>query len=402
VLMPDVLALMESRSPLRGEAAFNDDFRQRLAALHAWRDGGAHGARQMTADTGKLAAIEQLARGWRQRLHLRDRASGVPGPHSIGNLLLHAFPDRVARMDTEHPLRYQLASGRGARLHENSALRGEPWLLAIDLRFDARDSLILAAAPMDPECLRRDYPQAFVERRVSRWNASRQAAEAHIEICYHAIVHERRKVPLRDADASAALLDAIRQCGLDTLAWSEATTQWRMRVLCLRAWCPELNLPDLSNNALLATLETWLLPFVTGKHRLGAISATDVSNALHALLDHPQRRAVDIEAPASLRVPSGREHAIAYQVDTAPVLAVKLQELFGLVDTPCIAHGKVPLTLHLLSPARRPIQVTQDLKSFWERTYPEVKKELKGRYPKHPWPDDPWTATPTARAKPRR
>lgn len=398
VLMPDLLALLESRSSLRN----NDDVRQQLAALHAWRDGGAHAARLVGAESGKLAAIEQLARGWRHRLRVKIRASGVPGPHSVGNLLLHAFPDRIAHVDAGNPLRYQLAGGRGARLHESSTLRGEPWLVAIDLSFDERDSLILAAAPIDPVMLHRDYQSHFFERRTQQWSDARQTAEAFVERCFDAIVLERRKVALRETDTEAALLDAIRQRGLDALAWSDATRQWRTRVICLRRWCPALGLPDLSDAALLATLDTWLAPYMVGKTRLGAMGSTDLDAALRALLDHQQHRAVDAQAPCRLRVPSGHEQRIDYQVDAAPILAVKLQELFGLADTPRIAGGSVALTLHLLSPARRPIQVTQDLGSFWKNTYPEVKKELKGRYPKHPWPDDPWTAAPTAHVKRRR
>ena len=172
-------------------------------------------------------------------------------------------------------------------------------------------------------------------------------------------------------------------------------------MLALRQWCPELGLPDLSDHALLASLETWLAPYLDGKSRLDALRTDELSQALAGMLDYEQRRALDAQAPVSIRVPSGNERRIEYADGQPPVLAVKLQELFGLADTPRIAQGRVPLTLHLLSPAQRPIQVTQDLKGFWERTYPEVRKELKGRYPRHPWPDDPWSAAPTARAKPR-
>jgi ATP-dependent helicase HrpB len=194
----------------------------------------------------------------------------------------------------------------------------------------------------------------------------------------------------------------VHEVGLATLPWSEHATGLRARVACLREWCPELDLPDLGDDALLATLENWLAPYLAGKTRLDSLTAQQLSEALAAKLDYRQRSAVDELAPEALRVPSGNERRIQYEPGKPPVLAVKLQELFGLADTPRIAKGRVPVTLHLLSPAQRPLQVTQDLRGFWERTYPEVKKELKGRYPRHPWPDDPWTATPTARAKPRR
>jgi ATP-dependent helicase HrpB len=209
-------------------------------------------------------------------------------------------------------------------------------------------------------------------------------------------------VPPRAEDAVPALIAAVRELGLDALPWSDHARELRTRVEALREWEPELGLPDFSDAALLATLDEWLAPYLDGKRKLDALSAAKLSEALFSRLDYAMRGALDAHAPATIRVPSGMERRIAYAAGEPPVLAVKLQELFGLADTPRIAGGRVPLTLHLLSPAGRPIQVTRDLKSFWERTYPEVKKELKGRYPKHPWPDDPWTAQPTHRAKPRK
>jgi ATP-dependent helicase HrpB len=399
-LVADLLALMDARSPLRGSDAYNDDFRARVTALHAWRDRRGPSLRG-DVDGGALAAIEQSSKGWRRRLDVRTVASGVPDSHAVGELLLHAFPDRVARRDDGNPLRYTLANGRGARLHENTALLGEPWLVALDLRFEARDSLILAAAPLDPRVLERDYPAQFSRQRTLRWNDERAAAEAFDERRFGAIVLERRSVPVKPADALPALLAAVRARGLDALPWSEHARRLRARMQALRAWMPELGLPDVSDAALLASLEDWLAPHLDGRHRLDALGAEDLSQALASRLDYEQRRTLDAQAPESLVVPSGQSRRLEYAEGEPPVLAVKLQELFGLADTPRIGGGRIPVTLHLLSPAGRPIQVTQDLKGFWERTYPEVKKELKGRYPRHPWPDDPWTATPTHRAKPR-
>lgn len=169
---------------------------------------------------------------------------------------------------------------------------------------------------------------------------------------------------------------------------------------------PELGLPDVSDAALLATLDEWLAPAFAGKTRLDALSEQELGDALRSRLDWSLRQKLDQYAPTRLSVPSGMERGVEYLLDdhdrpAPPVLAVKLQELFGLADTPRIADGRVPVLLHLLSPGGKPLQVTQDLRGFWERTYPEVKKEMKGRYPRHPWPDDPWTATATHRAKPR-
>jgi len=198
-----------------------------------------------------------------------------------------------------------------------------------------------------------------------------------------------------------ALLAAVRAKGIDVLPWSEQARRLRARMQALREWMPEQGLPDVSDARLLATLDEWLAPYLNGKRRLDALNAEELSQALSGLFDYEQRRLLDAQAPDSLTVPSGQNRRLEYPPDEPPVLAVKLQELFGLADTPRVGGGRIPVTLHLLSPAGRPIQVTQDLKGFWERTYPEVKRELKGRYPRHPWPDDPWTATPTHRAKPR-
>ncbi|MGH8159476.1 MAG: ATP-dependent helicase HrpB [Rhodanobacter sp.] len=409
-LIADLLALMEARSPMRGMHARSDDFRVRVAVLHAWRDRRGTAAPQRgtqrtgtsgDADRGALAAIEQASKGWRRRLDVRIAASGTPDSHAVGDLLLHAFPDRIARRDDNNPLRYTLANGRGARLHENTALLGEPWLVALDLRFEARDSLILAAAPLDPRVLERDFPLQFTRERTLRWNDERAAAEAFDERRFGAIVLERHSVPVRAGDALPAMLAAVRTKGLAVLPWSAHAQRLRARMQALRAWMPELGLPDVSDAALLAALDGWLAPYLDGKHRLDALAAEELSQALLALFDYEQRRLLDAQAPESLTVPSGQQRRLEYAEGEPPVLAVKLQELFGLADTPRVGAGRIPVTLHLLSPAGRPIQVTQDLKGFWERTYPEVRKELKGRYPRHPWPDDPWTATPTHRAKPR-
>ena len=394
-LVADLLALLESRSPLRG--AFNDDLRAQLAALHVWRDGN---VRVPGVDAGALSLIDQTARAWRRRLDVRSAPSGVPDALSVGHLLLHAFPDRAAKQDERDPRRYLLANGRGARLHEESALFGEPWLVIAEARFDARDSLILNAAPFDPALLARDFPQRFARERVSRWNGEKEMAEAFEEERFDAIVLSQRAVPVSPEDALPALLSYIRSRGLQSLPWSESAQGLRARIAWLRATMPETNLPDVSDAALLDSLERWLAPALHGKRKLDGLSSAELSEAFASLLGWPRRKWLDEHAPDAIIVPSGMTRRIEY-TDDGPVLAVKLQELFGLSDTPRLADGRVPITLHLLSPAGRPIQVTQDLRSFWERTYPEVKKELKGRYPKHPWPDDPWSATPTHRAKPR-
>ena len=400
-LAADLAALVEARDPLRSRS---DALAERWRALAAFRSG------RVPADASRsaLAAIDAAARQWRRRL----RCEAAPPPdieaHELGDLLAHAFPDRIAARHPSDPLRYQLANGRSARLFEDSALRGEPWLVASELRHEARgDALLLRAAPVDEARLRADFPERFLEREAAVWDAGKRALVARRESRFDRIVLDSRPAGRVDpAQAAQALTDAVRELGLAVLPWSEGLRQWQAREVSLRQWLPELGLPDLSDAALLATVDDWLKPAFAGKTRLDALSEAELGEALKSPLAWELRQQVQRLAPARITVPSGMERRIDYALDhegapQPPVLAVKLQELFGLADTPAIADGRVPLTLHLLSPGGKPLQVTGDLRSFWDRTYPEVRKEMKGRYPRHPWPDDPWSATATHRAKPR-
>src|SRR5690606_21973588 len=265
-----------------------------------------------------------------------------------------------------------------------------------------RQALVLQAAPVDEAHLRRAFAGHFTQRDQARWDDDRGALVSERVHAFDAIVLESRPGGRIDpAKAAAALVEAARVRGLQALPWTPALQQWRERVRCLREWMPELGLPDLSDEALLASLDDWLAPAFAGSTRLDALSADALSRALRSRLDWPLAQRVDALAPERIQVPSGQQRRIEYAFGQEPVLAVKLQELFGLAETPRIAEGRVPLTLHLLSPAGRPLQVTRDLRGFCERTWPEVRKEMTGRYPRHPWPEDPWSAQPTHRARPR-
>ncbi len=397
----DLAALLEARDPLRSRS---DALAARWRALAAFRE------RRVPADASRsaLAAIDAAARQWRRRLRVDAPPPADLPAHALGDLLAHAFPDRIAARHAGDPHRYQLANGRMARLAEDSDLVGEPWLVASELRFDARgDALLLRAAPVDEAVLRRDFGDRFSERDETRWDADRRALVAERVRRFAGIVLDSRPAGRPDPAAAAqALVEAVRALGLEVLPWSDALRQWRARIGGLRAWMPELGLPDLGDEALTARLDDWLRPAFAGKTRLDALTADELSGALRARLDWALQQRVDALAPARITVPSGQSRAIDYAIGDdgrprPPVLAVKLQELFGLADTPRIADGRVPLLLHLLSPAGRPLQVTSDLRSFWDRTWPEVRREMKGRYPKHPWPEDPWNAVPTHRARPR-
>ncbi len=400
-LAADLAALVEARDPLRQGG---DALAARWRALAEFRAGRV----PHDASRGALAAIDAAAKQWRRRLRCEVTSPSDIEAHELGDLLAHAFPDRIASRHPTDPLRYLLANGRSARLFDSSDLRGEPWLVASELRFEARDALLLRAAPVDEARLRADFPQRFVQQDVVRWDADRRALVARRESSFDRIVLDSRPAGRVDpAQAAAALTEAVRELGLDALPWTDNLRQWRWRAMSLRHWMPELELPDLSDAALLATLEDWLRPAFAGKTRLDALGEDELGEALKSRLPWDKRQLVDRHAPVRIEVPSGMDRRIDYALDDdgvtprPPVLAVKLQELFGLADTPRIADGRVPLLLHLLSPGGKPLQVTGDLRNFWQHTYAEVKKEMKGRYPRHPWPDDPWSATATHRAKPR-
>jgi len=397
----DLAALVEARDPLRHGG---DALAARWRALAAFRQGRA----PHDANRGALATIDAASTQWRRRLRCDAAPPTSVEAHQLGDLLAHAFPDRIAARHPTDPLRYLLANGRSARLFDPSDLRGEPWLVAVELRYEARDALLLRAAPVDENRLRRDFPTRFTQQDVVRWDGDKRALVARRETRFDRIVLDSRSAGRVDpAHAAQALTEAVAELGIDALPWTDGLRQWQARALALRAWMPELELPDVSDAALMATLPQWLTPAFTGKTRLDALDEASLGEALKSPLPWAQRQLIDRHAPVRMAVPSGMERPIHYAVDAdgvtpqGPVLAVKLQELFGLADTPRIADGRVPLTLHLLSPGGRPLQVTQDLGNFWANTYAEVKKEMKGRYPRHPWPDDPWTATATHRAKPR-
>ena len=396
----DLAALIEARDPLRSRS---DALAERWQALAAFR----HGRVGADANRSALAAIDAASKQWRRRLRCDARPPADVPAHDLGDLLAHAFPDRIARQHPQDAKRYQLANGRMAKLFDDSAIYGEPWLVASELRFEAKDALLLRAAPVDERYLRHAFAAHFGEGDEVRWDATRRALASERIARFDGIVLSSKPAGRVDpALAARALVDAVRDLGLTALPWTESLAQWRVRVQCLRAWMPELGLPDLSDAALLGSLDTWLMPAFAGKTRLDALDESSLGDALKSAVDWSLRQRVDQLAPTRIVVPSGMERCIDYLLDdhgepASPVLAVKLQELFGLAQTPRVAEKRIALTIHLLSPGGRPLQVTQDLAGFWERTYPEVKKEMKGRYPRHPWPDDPWNATATHRAKPK-
>jgi ATP-dependent helicase HrpB len=402
-LAADLAALLEERDLLRGAHAFGSDLMARLEALRAFRRDGRDGAGRWPTDPGACARAKQAARRWRQGLRLAEDSEPTLDAATVGLLLALAYPDRIARRRENDAERYLLANGRGARLLPGDPLAGCDWLVAAQLEAGASEGRIWLAAPVDPVDLETQLATRLRTVAEVRWDARQAAVVARRERRLGALALSGGSLADPDAETvRQAMLEGVRQLGIASLPWTRELRDWQARVLSLRHWFPEDGWLDLADAALAENLEKWLGPWLDGLSRREHLSRLDLPAALHGLLDGRSRARLNELAPTHLLVPSGSRLRLRYTPGEPPVLAVKLQELFGLADTPRIAEGRIAVTLHLLSPAQRPIQVTQDLRGFWERTYAEVKKELKGRYPKHPWPDDPWTATPTRRTRPGR
>ncbi|GLO55304.1 ATP-dependent helicase [Pseudomonas putida] len=395
----DVAALLGERDIQRGGGA---DLHSRLALI----SGESKTAR---GGQGGVQRARQLARQYRGLLRGKAGAGVADPDHPrwLGALLALAYPDRVAQQRREGGAEYRLANGRAALFAEVDALMKCPWLVVADLgsRQGQREERIYLAAEFDPALLD-DVLAEQVERiDILDWDDREQVLRAERQTKVGELVLSREPLPGLDDDARArALLGLVRRKGLNLLTWTPDLRQWQARVALLRQLdldkAGQSEWPDLSDEALLATLEGWLQPYLGKVSRLSHFAALDLSSMLRNLLPWPLPQRLDEWAPAHLAVPSGSHIRLDYS-ENPPILAVRLQELFGLADTPRIAQGRQQVKLHLLSPARRPVQVTQDLASFWRTTYTEVKKDLKGRYPKHYWPDDPLVAEATARAKPR-
>jgi len=396
----DLAALLSERDilPRRGEGVAGADIGLRLRLLGEWREHpGSAGGR--TLDGAACRQVERVSRDWLRRLGEVEPLE-TPETLSLAQYLALAYPDRLAQQ-TAHG-RFRLVSGRAVRLAEEDPLAADPFLVAAQLDAGQAEGRVRLAAGIREGEIRR-LPELTVEvAEQVVWESASGRVSAVQQESVGALVLGRR--PLPDADPErirGAMLRGVAEMGLASLPWSKPLKQWRERVVWLKAESGEEGFPDLTDDWLMGNLAQWLAPWLDGIASRQQLQRLDLTAALHGLLSWDQLQRVEREAPSHLQVPSGSRLPLRYRPGEAPVLAVRLQELFGLVETPRVCRGRVPVMLHLLSPAQRPIQITGDLAGFWSRTYPEVKKELKGRYPKHYWPDDPLQATPTARAKPR-
>ncbi|HEU4700588.1 MAG TPA: ATP-dependent helicase HrpB, partial [Gemmatimonadales bacterium] len=406
-------ALLAERDVLRGAGEGplmgppDADVRLRLEALRdAARGRLPHAVLGYPVDRNGLRRVLEEARHWRRALGLpRDAEpvgdAGAGAVESAGLLLALAYPDRIGQRREGQRGRYLLRNGGGAALVNTPALLDAEFLVAAELDGVRRESRVLLAAPVAREELERHFGAQLAREDVVAWDEATGAVRARRRTRLGALV--LADAPLRDpepATLAAALADAVRREGLALLAWSDAARRVQERVAFLRRLEPDA-WPDLSDAALLATLDEWLLPHLHGLRRRDELQRLDLPAILLDRLGWQRRAALDALAPTHVTVPTGSRLPIDYADPDAPVLAVRLQELFGQRETPRVGGGRVPLTLHLLSPAHRPVQVTRDLEGFWRGSYAEVRKDLRGRYPRHHWPEDPLAAEPTRRAKPR-
>ncbi len=339
---------------------------------------------------GRLRQVRQLARS----LH-RGQDGGASGQTDqdgdIGRLLALAFPDRIgqARGARGH---FRLSNGRGAFVFEDDPLAGSPWLVAAELDGQARQARIFLASAVSRDDLEHDLADHIRERVEAEWDEPRGMVRAFRRRRLGELVLEEQAVDDLAPDLlEAGLLDAVRRLGLDVLEWNEPARQWLARARLAHTIDPD-QWPDFSEQTLMKELDVWLAPFLAGKKRLADLRQIDPVMALKARLPPELPGRLDDLLPTHLGIPTGRRVQIDYCAEGGPVLATKLQSLFGLKRHPRLAHGQIPLVFHLLSPASRPLAITADIESFWKNAYLEVRKDMRGRYPKHPWPADPLSA----------
>ena len=400
-------AILSERDLVKARPGARDaDLRLRVELL----DGDARAARHLpdgiAVDRGALQRARQGARQWQRQLGATPTAiDGDPlDSNAAGLLIALAYPDRIAqRRAGRDGGQFLLSNGRGGQLPATEPLAAADYLAVADLDGGREDARIFRAAPLALDDIERAFASHIEIHARVVWDGREQAVRARRQRCLGRLVLKDEPLEPAPREAiAAALIEGIRAAGLDCLPWTKEIEQWRARVMFLRRLdVPPGGWPDLSDAALAAGLEDWLAPYLERLSRLSHLKGLDLGAALRARLDWAQQRALETAAPTHIVVPSGSRLPIDYQAGDVPVLAVRLQEMFGLTATPAVAGGAVTLLLHLLSPASRPVQVTRDLVSFWATGYRAVRADLRGQYPKHYWPDDPLQAQPTNRTKKR-
>jgi len=397
-----VAALLSEKEIFKAPAKQSADLLERVdAVLNRAHDG--------SINRSALQRVIESAENFRRKLPSSQKS--VPyTPEIVGLLLAFAYPDRIARLRGANDNRYLLANGKGAFLAKEDALFNTPFLVITDLDAGRSDARIYSAAALSEQILFENLRSAMHSEKKVTWNEEMQRVEAR-EICRIGaiVLEEKNSVRVSKDEISLALVNAIKEKGLIALPWSKEATNLRQRLLFLNYWSQKeiplaaqlKDFPDFSEAALLEDIEEWLLIHIEGISNFKALQKLNMQQILLGMLTWEQQQRLNTLLPVKLKVPSGSHIFINYQDPAIPTLSVRLQELFGLIETPRLLNNTLTLTIELLSPAMRPMQVTKDLKSFWDNTYDEVKKELRGKYKKHYWPDDPYEAIATSKTKKR-
>lgn len=397
----DLAAILSERDILKKSSGpLPTDIGDRLDILDQYRSHGRHAAEKLGADPAACSRVEKNSLQLKKLFRARpDRFN--PEAHSL--LLACAFPDRIGQRRPAPLDTYLLANGRGVRLPEHDRLKKQRYLAIALLDAGKADGRIFLAAAIEEETIRKYFASRITSVDHIAWDEKLQGVVAERREVFHALTLSASPIKTADPEAVVrAMITGIQQLGLDSLPWDKKALSLRARLQFLHRHQPEAGWPDLSDQQMLTTLDTWLAPYLQGITRRVQLKNLNLEEILRNMLSWESQRILDSDAPVSIQVPSGSRVKLSYPADETPVLAVRIQELFGLTETPRILGNRLPVMVHLLSPAHRPMQVTRDLASFWREVYPEVKKELKGRYPRHHWPDDPLTACPTAHAKRRQ
>ena len=396
----DIAALLAERDVIRGEGVAADpDIRIRLEILDAARR-----HRGGTAPPGysiDRAALQRVLGESDRLAHAMDKwkdaSAGSPSTSDVGSLLATAYPDRVGIARRADRGRFLLRAGSEVTIDPASPLAGEEFIVVAELDGKRPVSRAYLAAPIERAAVESLFADQVVVSRVVEWSARDEAVVAREQRRLGAIVLDEHDVRADPTDVATALMHALLDRGILDNAELRAELA---RIELARRVRPD-RWPDATAETLRLSADQWLLPHFVGMRRLADADKLDWSAAILSLLDGRQRKLLDELAPTHLVVPTGSRIRIDYSDPSAPTLSVRIQELFGLRETPRVGGGAVPITLHLLSPANRPVQVTRDLAGFWKNSYFDVRKDLRGRYPRHPWPDDPLSAAPTRRVKPK-
>ena len=348
-----------------------------------------------------MTALRQIDRASRQFLRLCDPSGATDETGlTVGRCLLLAYPDRVAAVTPGEGRRYRLRNGRAARLGPDDPLTGRPFLVVAALDAGRREGRIDMAAAIDRDRIESVCAAQIVECREVRWDEGLSDVVARRVRRLDALVLSEEAVPLTSSDPILdVLIDRIERAGIEQVI--KLPHSLMARVERMRALEPEAGWPDFTPEGLTATLGDWLAPWLVPGEGIRQLQRLDMTNVLLSHLGHERARRLAVQLPERYQTPAGTVHPIRYDLDADPVLALPMQELFGEAVGPRLAEGRIPVLLHLLSPARRPLQITRDLAAFWAGAYDEVKKEMRGRYPKHFWPDDP-ASTPATRSIKRR